>query len=66
MKFSQFTGTFVWHCHILEHEDHEMMRPMRIVTTVVPEPAAWALGLAAIGSIAHGRRRKEGSRWFDS
>ena len=20
-------GRFVWHCHILEHEDHEMMRP---------------------------------------
>jgi bilirubin oxidase len=23
-------GTFVWHCHILEHEDNEMMRPMQI------------------------------------
>jgi spore coat protein A, manganese oxidase len=23
-------GLFVWHCHILEHEDHEMMRPYRI------------------------------------
>jgi bilirubin oxidase len=23
-------GRFVWHCHILEHEDHEMMRPYRI------------------------------------
>ena len=21
---------FVWHCHILEHEDHDMMRPMII------------------------------------
>jgi bilirubin oxidase len=20
-------GLFVWHCHIVEHEDHEMMRP---------------------------------------
>jgi spore coat protein A len=20
-------GRFVWHCHILEHEDNEMMRP---------------------------------------
>jgi FtsP/CotA-like multicopper oxidase with cupredoxin domain len=20
-------GRYVWHCHILEHEDHEMMRP---------------------------------------
>jgi FtsP/CotA-like multicopper oxidase with cupredoxin domain len=23
-------GLFVWHCHIVEHEDHEMMRPYRV------------------------------------
>lgn len=23
-------GLFAWHCHILEHEDHEMMRPFRV------------------------------------
>ncbi|SDH47513.1 bilirubin oxidase [Sinosporangium album] len=23
-------GLFVWHCHMLEHEDNEMMRPYRI------------------------------------
>jgi spore coat protein A, manganese oxidase len=22
---------YVWHCHILEHEDNEMMRPMDII-----------------------------------
>jgi spore coat protein A len=27
---------FVWHCHILDHEDNEMMRPYR----VVPKPGA--------------------------
>jgi len=29
---SQFNtpGQFVWHCHIVEHEDNEMMRPYRI------------------------------------
>ena len=29
---AQFTtpGQFVWHCHIVEHEDNEMMRPYRI------------------------------------
>jgi FtsP/CotA-like multicopper oxidase with cupredoxin domain len=21
-------GLFVWHCHIISHEDNEMMRPM--------------------------------------
>ena len=29
MKFSQ-AGQYVWHCHIVEHEDNEMMRPYRI------------------------------------
>jgi FtsP/CotA-like multicopper oxidase with cupredoxin domain len=23
-------GQYVWHCHIIEHEDNEMMRPYRI------------------------------------
>ena len=23
-------GLYVWHCHIVEHEDNEMMRPLRI------------------------------------
>jgi spore coat protein A len=40
MKFDLPRGTnvipgtrykFVWHCHILEHEDNEMMRPMDII-----------------------------------
>lgn len=29
MRFST-PGQYVWHCHILEHEDNEMMRPYRI------------------------------------
>ena len=33
-------GQFVWHCHIVEHEDNEMMRPYRIgpVQTGQPMP----------------------------
>jgi spore coat protein A len=32
VDFSDATpGRFVWHCHILEHEDHEMMRPYDVV-----------------------------------
>jgi FtsP/CotA-like multicopper oxidase with cupredoxin domain len=23
-------GLYVWHCHILEHEDNEMMRPYHV------------------------------------
>ena len=30
-KFDGFTGTFPYHCHILEHEDHEMMRQFNVV-----------------------------------
>lgn len=26
-----YPGLYVWHCHILEHEDNEMMRPYRVV-----------------------------------
>ncbi|MHC1681918.1 MAG: multicopper oxidase family protein [Clostridiaceae bacterium] len=29
--FKNFTGEYVWHCHILEHEDHDMMRPLRVI-----------------------------------
>jgi spore coat protein A, manganese oxidase len=31
VPFEGFTGRYVWHCHILEHEDNEMMRPFEIV-----------------------------------
>ncbi|SJM91713.1 multicopper oxidase domain-containing protein [Crenothrix polyspora] len=29
VKFEN-AGLFVWHCHILEHEDHDMMRPLSV------------------------------------
>ena len=31
-------GQFVWHCHIVEHEDNEMMRPYRIGPEQPGEP----------------------------
>jgi spore coat protein A len=27
-------GLFVWHCHILEHEDNEMMRPYKVMQRI--------------------------------
>lgn len=30
-RFQDFEGLYVWHCHILEHEDHEMMRRYEVV-----------------------------------
>jgi FtsP/CotA-like multicopper oxidase with cupredoxin domain len=32
-------GQFVWHCHIVEHEDNEMMRPYRIGPVQPGQPA---------------------------
>ncbi len=31
MRFGPFTGLYVWHCHMLEHEDYEMMRPFIVI-----------------------------------
>ncbi|WP_332898131.1 multicopper oxidase family protein [Haladaptatus sp. CMSO5] len=31
VKFGDFVGQYPWHCHVLEHEDHEMMRPFEVV-----------------------------------
>jgi spore coat protein A len=37
IRFEGFAGRYVWHCHVLEHEDHEMMRPYDVLP---PEPPA--------------------------
>lgn len=34
IRFEGYVGRYVWHCHILEHEDNEMMRPF----DVIPKP----------------------------
>jgi spore coat protein A len=31
VHFEGYAGRYVWHCHILEHEDNEMMRPYQVV-----------------------------------
>ncbi len=31
VKFEGYTGRYVWHCHLLEHEDNEMMRPYEVI-----------------------------------
>jgi spore coat protein A len=37
MRFTS-AGQYVWHCHIVEHEDNEMMRPYRIGPEQPGEP----------------------------
>lgn len=39
MKFDR-QGAYVWHCHILSHEDHEMMRPYEVLPALAPTAAA--------------------------
>ncbi len=39
MKFDR-PGRYVWHCHILSHEDHEMMRPFYVGQIMEEELAA--------------------------
>jgi spore coat protein A len=44
MRFEGYTGRYVWHCHMLEHEDNEMMRPYEVVGSareaLIDTPAA--------------------------
>ncbi|ABP55102.1 multicopper oxidase family protein [Salinispora tropica] len=48
--FFDLPGRYIWHCHILEHEDNEMMRPINIgpatdptrtETTATPTSESW-------------------------
>jgi FtsP/CotA-like multicopper oxidase with cupredoxin domain len=39
MRF-EHGGQFVWHCHIVEHEDNEMMRPYRVGPLQPGQPGA--------------------------
>lgn len=31
VRFEPYTGRYVWHCHLLEHEDYDMMRPIDVL-----------------------------------
>jgi FtsP/CotA-like multicopper oxidase with cupredoxin domain len=46
-------GRYVWHCHILSHEDHEMMRVMHVGPGA---HNAAAQGFTAEGAVASIRR----------
>jgi FtsP/CotA-like multicopper oxidase with cupredoxin domain len=39
-RFLDYTGKFVWHCHILFHEDHGMMQLLEVVKNGRPETLA--------------------------
>jgi spore coat protein A len=33
VRFEGYTGRYVWHCHVPEHEDNEMMRPFEVTSS---------------------------------
>lgn len=39
-RFLDYTGKFVWHCHLLFHEDHGMMQLLEVVNDGRPESVA--------------------------
>ena len=55
---------YVWHCHLLEHEDNEMMRPYKVTQagSIVLPLAVAAVGVAAAASLigySYQRKRKK-------
>ncbi|MCX5683567.1 MAG: multicopper oxidase domain-containing protein [Planctomycetota bacterium] len=53
-QFLDYTGEYVYHCHILEHEEFDMMRPFEVVE--VPEPATMMLLIGGLAMLARRRR----------
>jgi len=67
-RFEDYTGRFPYHCHILEHEDHGMMRQFEVVFPpgAIPTVSSWgalvlALLLSVTGTIMS-RQRVTGRR----
>lgn len=42
-RFEDYTGLYPYHCHILEHEDHEMMRQFEVIAPPgsIPAVSEW-------------------------
>jgi len=51
-RYTDFIGTFVQHCHILDHEDQGMMQLIDIVSNSAPAIAASSPPAPGIGSLA--------------
>ena len=57
---------YVWHCHLLEHEDNEMMRPYKVTnppqSLILPATAAAIGGTAVALSLAYYYQQKKKRR----
>lgn len=45
-------GTYVWHCHILSHEEHDMMRPLVVTTPAVSASLAVSSTSQTLGAVS--------------
>jgi len=51
-RFEDFAGKFAYHCHILEHEDHEMMRQFLTVPACIGDlDGSGAIGFGDLTSL---------------
>jgi len=41
INFTDFTGRYMYHCHLLEHKDHEMMRSFVVLPEKIMEASKW-------------------------
>ena len=46
-------GKYVWHCHILEHEEHDMMRFFEVVPSSAVMPTATARAVSSASVLAY-------------
>jgi spore coat protein A len=56
---------YVWHCHLLEHEDNEMMRPYKVTqknSTIVPLAVSLVAVAAAASLLGYAYQRKRKRR----
>ncbi len=76
VRFPGPAGTYPYHCHILEHEDHEMMRQFTLlcdaptitshpVETYVREGSGAALSVGVAGSLPQVRWLRNGAELVD-
>jgi hypothetical protein len=49
--FSDFTGKYVIHCHMLDHEDHGLMSQFEVVQTAARQPASDEVAMRRAGAI---------------
>jgi hypothetical protein len=45
-RFEDYTGRYLYHCHILEHEEHEMMRQFEVVASTAVASGTTTHGLS--------------------